>query len=695
MRAGCVQRTAAKRGIPIILAVFGVESVLLAQQSDEVTSYQKAYFSALNVMTARDMVNRIPGADAGSGQGDGGERRGLRGKTDRVLIDGKKLTGKSNDADEFLDRLPASKVVRIEVIDGMVGETESGAGARTINIITSQASGYGTWSGFVNWQPDLRSSLGGRISYSGNAGRAEYNLALESGPIDSLRIRRDDEAIAGLPVERDRELRSRNAHRHEVSGSARISVSGTRTWLLNALYLDDPRAGVDTIEFFDVRSGDGESFTGKSEEPIDRSNEVLELGGTYEHRIGDRNRFEVLFLRNERDVDRISKKTVYDSAGQVEETSLDLRDEQAGESVLRGSWYRNGFGGRDFDVGLELAVNTLDKRTELFEGDDDPVDPVFIPNADQRIREDRAELFANYSYPLSNSIVRLGLAAEFSGFDQQGSDVSLNRNLRYVKPALDISNDDGGAWRRFLTFERDVSQLDFDDFVASIDRVDREIRAGNPNLRPETSWDLSVGAEYHFRNGAGLVKGRVFHRWVSDVEDLVPLEDDDSMPGNLPRGRHWGVVFDVGIRLQALGLDGAVVNGSLTLQDSRVEDPFTGEIRQFLGKERWDAGAEFRHDIHVFNGAYGLSWSGSGRERRYDVDRIDIESEPDELQLFVEWRIGDRLLLKLQADELAEARGSRLRIEYEGGRGGGVESLRTERRSYRRRSARLTLSGSF
>ena len=94
------------------------------EAAENVTIYPADYFSGLNVMTARDMVRRIPGSEAQASQrGRRDQRRGLRGQTDRMLVDGKRLVGKSNDADEFLRRLPAEKVLRIEVVDGMVTET--------------------------------------------------------------------------------------------------------------------------------------------------------------------------------------------------------------------------------------------------------------------------------------------------------------------------------------------------------------------------------------------------------------------------------------------------------------------------------------------------------------------------------------------------------------------------------------------
>jgi len=688
--------------IPILVLGFAWPAAA-AEAQQGTTVYTADYFANLNVLTVRDMVRRIPGSEAqlpqnpaGGPGGGGGQRRGLRDKTDRILIDGKKLTGKANETDDFLERLPASKVLRIEVVAGMVTETESDAGARTINIITTgEGGGSGTWQASLRWLDDLRTTTGGTLSYSGQIKSADYAVGITTTPNGSLTHRDDIEYVAGIPVERILETRTRTAHKTKITGSTRMPLSDTRTLQINGLYEKEPREGVNHDDIFDFLPDGSQRPIGFSDEPLRRTREIWEVGGTYERQLNDANLFQILFLRNENDNDRQSRKTTTDINGQIVEQNHEIRDEHAEETVLRGTWFAKRESGREFDLGLELAVNTLDKLVALSEGQSEPLSPVVIPNADQVIREDRAEIFANYSFSISNLRVRLGLAAEYSEFDQQGSDVSLNRTLNYVKPSIDLSYEGENDRRYFLTFKRDVSQLDFDDFVASIDPVDREIRAGNPNLLPETSWDLEVGSEHRFGEDTGLLKLRLFHRWVEDVNDLIPLDLDDSQPGNLPDGRHWGINIVFGLRFQDLGLPGAVLNGFYTWQDSEVIDPFSGETRPFLNQKQFEAGFEFRHDIERFRGAYGISWSGEGRRHRYDVDRVDINWNDDAIEMFLERRLRGSMILRLAANQIYEPKSERERFNYDFGRSTGIQTSTVSRDQVLRRFATLSLSGTF
>ena len=542
---------------------------------------------------------------------------------------------------------------------------------------------------------DLRISTGGRTSYTRSLESADISLGLGVSPRDYLGLQEDFEDIGGRGLERKLETRTRESHQLDFQGTARIFLSDQATLRLNALYEKDPRTGNDYAETFEFQPNGTQALSEYSTEPSDRTMQTWEIGGDYEYQLTDNDLFELLFLRNEGDHDRESHKTTLDADGRVIEQNIDTRDERTEETVLRGTWFSSQDSGSEFDIGLELAINELDKTTVLFEGEPEPLEQVLIPNADQVIKEDRAELFANYSFGWAKTRVRLGLAAEFSEFDQQGSDVSQVRSLDYLKPSVNLSYGGARGRRMFLTFRRDVSQLDFEDFVAYIDPWDDEIRAGNPDLLPETSWDLEAGTEHHFGENSGLFKLSLFHRWVEDVHDLVPLDPDDSQPGNLPDGRHWGLEADFGLRLDRFGIPGAVVNGSYKWQDSKTTDPFTGETRPFQSQERYEAHLEFRHDIERLRGAYGISWSAEGHEYRFDADRTDVDKDAGQVRMFVERRIGRSLILKLSARQLHEPHSRRTRLNYDPDRASEIRDTREIRTSNWARSVTLTLSGIF
>ncbi|MDP2379776.1 MAG: TonB-dependent receptor plug domain-containing protein, partial [Pseudohongiella sp.] len=114
------------------IALLSESSRLQAQEVADDSStvvYPAAYFSQWSPVTAQDMMNRIPGVSSaggggggfggGGGPGGGGGGRGLGGGGgNQILIDGKRVAGKSNEANAQLARISADKVLRIELIRG-------------------------------------------------------------------------------------------------------------------------------------------------------------------------------------------------------------------------------------------------------------------------------------------------------------------------------------------------------------------------------------------------------------------------------------------------------------------------------------------------------------------------------------------------------------------------------------------------
>src|SRR5438128_3631976 len=77
-------------------------------------SYPASYFALARPNTAFDMIARLPGFTFDPGQ----SVRGFAGAAGNVLIDGERPPTKTDTLDDILKRIPASSVVRIDVIHG-------------------------------------------------------------------------------------------------------------------------------------------------------------------------------------------------------------------------------------------------------------------------------------------------------------------------------------------------------------------------------------------------------------------------------------------------------------------------------------------------------------------------------------------------------------------------------------------------
>ena len=141
--------------------------------------YEPAYFEQFAPRNALDMVARIPGFVITQ---ERGSARGLGQASQNVLINGERLSSKSDSARDQLQRIPASDVVRIEIVDGTVLDIP-GLTGQVANVVIERAGSSGQFrytAGFraYNAKPQL---YGGEISLTGSSGKLDYTVALSNG----------------------------------------------------------------------------------------------------------------------------------------------------------------------------------------------------------------------------------------------------------------------------------------------------------------------------------------------------------------------------------------------------------------------------------------------------------------------------------------------------------------------------------
>jgi hypothetical protein len=67
------------------------------------TTYEASFFSQYSPLSLNDMLQRIPGASISDSAAEG-ERRGLRGNEDAILINGQQITGKDSGGATHLSK---------------------------------------------------------------------------------------------------------------------------------------------------------------------------------------------------------------------------------------------------------------------------------------------------------------------------------------------------------------------------------------------------------------------------------------------------------------------------------------------------------------------------------------------------------------------------------------------------------------
>src|SRR5690349_14919197 len=136
-------------------------------------TYTAADFARYAPRNALDMLEQVPGFVIREAVVE----RGLGQATGNVLLNGQRLSGKSNDVITQLSQVPADDVVRIEIVDGATLDIP-GLSGQVANVVTAAEGLSGQWE----WRPDFRryytdpQLTRGSVSVSGSHGRLDYTL---------------------------------------------------------------------------------------------------------------------------------------------------------------------------------------------------------------------------------------------------------------------------------------------------------------------------------------------------------------------------------------------------------------------------------------------------------------------------------------------------------------------------------------
>jgi len=288
----------------------------------------------------------------------------------------------------------------------------------------------------------------------------------------------------------------------------------------------------------------------------------------------------------------------------------------------------------------------------------------------------------------------------------QSGDVNQERTFFFLKPRGVLTWSPDPARLTRLRIEREVSQLDFRDFVSSTVFQDDDLALGNPDLRPETTWIAEVSYERRFGE-IGVVNLTAFHHWISDVQDLLPLTPMFEAPGNIGDGRRWGIVLETTAPLDSLGITGARFEFKARWQDSTVEDPVTFEQRvlsgetesrrplPFHGENRYAFTLNFRQDFDAARVAWGWDLRTRAERPLFKVNELDIYDEGVELNIFMETTRWFAMKIRLQAENLLDLSQLRDRSVFVGERDLSPVEFRELHDSVDGRRVVLSLAGSF
>ena len=656
------------------------------------------FFAPYAPVTALDMVKRIPGFSINAGDG----RRGFGENAGNVLVDGDRPSTKSDDITTILSRIPASQVESITLSEQAGADTETQGQGQVVNIVRKRSAKVnGTYEGTIvagtryGFQPSLNASATlrrGETSY-------EMNLSSYSERVYGFGPE-DFSTPAAALVERRFYTGKGGYDQVALGGAVKTKIGGTKLNINGQVRWSDG---------FDIRNADyfnrARAITGA--ELLLRGGPVSDIN----YEVGGDIEFSVLPKTSTKIV------TLYRSAQESNDSSIQIARigqpvtlfetrsrNKPTEAVVRIQNDWNGIARHAIQFGAEVAYNRLDARFSVTNSVAGAV--TNFPASNVLVEETRFEPFVSDVWAPSPSWkVEAGAIAEFSKLTLAG-DSTAARSFSFIKPRAIATWTIDPQTTLELRAERQVAQLNFNDFATSVDvTVGNQVDAGNADLVPEKTTTLSALVRHKFLE-RGSIQFRGDYQKVTDTRDLVPVTLRDANgnitaqfdgTGNIGKSTRWNGELEITLPLDWLtknvGFTGMEARYIGHYHRSRVTDPVIGLNRRMSNRPLWHQQWDIRYDVADLGLVYGASFSVQQANYAYFLNELRRQRDGTRTTLFIEYSKFKFGTIRFQVTDLPGF--ERDRFIYSGSRASNTLAQIVNRERRLDPLLQLTLSGKF
>ncbi len=657
-----------------------------ADGDDSTLTYPADFFAQYSPVSVNDMLDRIPGIqlvlDFNESSIGNNADRGL-GATSQILIDGRRLAGKANEAQNQLNRIAATEVDYIEIVRGSSSSLDVQNTGTLVNIVLLEAQSRSSLSTEVGMRhfTDGNVEPEARLSITGQRGRFNYLVSGDMNPgyriEDTLELSIYPDGSFNEIVNLERETDQTN---YNFNANMSWDFTPRDRLALNALFGEsDPPQTV--LRRFTDFNGPSPTVRYQSERnPASAYN--WEIGGDYQHTFANNARFKFLFIVNDKIDESTRQRFDFQNPGDPEIPNLFLDTERGySENIVRTSYTWNVAADHGLELGVEWAQTTQDSALRLglpIPGERSPdfggLTPVPLPNAVTTVEERRYEGFAIHNWRINPKMsLESSIVAEFSEIEQSG-DVDNTRDFEFIKPKLDFRFDINSSFQLRLSLERDVEQLSFADFSANTNTrdEDQDTIGGNPEIAQQESWRYIANLDYRLPSDGGVLNTRLFYYDFDNVLGRIDVspsaEEIAAVNGNVGNGRVYGLNLDASIRLGMFNLPQALLTAGVLVQESEIIDPLIGMERKVVPYDRGNKRLGFRHDVSSQNLSYGFNYRDGidGNRPFWDIDNVLFIGSPSNLTLFVEKTGWLGFIYRLEAINAMDWEQKRERRRFEG-----------------------------
>lgn len=591
------------------------------------------FFAGQQPVTALDMVSRVPGFSVVDGDGS----RGFQGSVGNILINGARPASKNDTGSGVLSRTLVAQVERIELVRGGAPGIDMQGFSTVVNVITrEQSSSQSIFTGNAILYDGGADSYGGTWQFTARDGERTWGFTLTDG------FGNNDSNGVGPVVRRDGAgalLRNEDFANDQKNGGNALRLNYASPLLggqidLTALY------GVNDFENWSLQT----SPAAHREARYREDGENGEVGAVFTRALNSRLNAEARFIHEFSDVTGVSTNRTNLSGVDSPEQRFES-DSKASETILRGLVRFEQSSRLTWEFGGEVAYNMLETQQAFSVGGA----PVPLPSASVKVEETRGELFGRSTWRVGDNLsVESGLRLETSTISQSG-DADMEKSFSFIKPRL-LATWTPWANNQFrVRFEREVGQLDFNDFAASAELQNENVLGGNIDLEPEQRWISELAYEGRFW-GDGVVSVTLRRDQISDAIDVIPLEAGLSATGNIGEGTLDRLSVNIQVPLDRFGFRGGRVSARNTWNNTEVKDPTTGKTRPISDVPRTHAVIIVAQDIKPWNLQWSAAWVPLLGRTSYDPDVRFSWRGRDFFEGWVEYKPTPTLAIRAQVN---------------------------------------------
>ncbi len=639
--------------------------------SDQTQIYAPDYFTIFQPQTAADMVDRLPGFTV---QGGEGGERGFGQASLNVLINGRRPSSKSSDANEILRRIPASNVTSIEILDGASLDIP-GLSGQVANVITKSTKLSGSWEYAARFQEGTQPQLTeAQISLSGERGNLSFVGSIRHDPFFFTEDGVEQYFNGDLELIEDR---IEDTYFYFSLPSANLNL----TWTPKVDHIVNLNL---SGQLRNRSNGIRESFTAVTAEGQNGSSEIsagedeynYEIGGDYSFPALDGTlKFIGLYRFEESDFNQLFLNR---PLGEIPRRQVFDQLDHETEAILRAEYSFKPGVNHDIQWSVEGALNSLESDSVFsFTGGTSEI----LDNV--RVEEDRAETNVTHSWAVSDKFTLQSSAGiEYSKIDVVTSGEPSDDFLRpkgFISASYDLNPT--YTWRAKI--EREVGQLNFGTYVSGVN-LGNDTRTAAGRTVPEQSWLGEIELERKDSTGlSGTIKlfGEIIENPIERVlfDNGTPNDRSDDLdgPANLNSSAYrYGVSGNATWLLDGLGFKGGRFTFDGELGDSNLDDPITGETRQINTNLEYRYEMVLRQDIPQTDYAWFVYLEDDENSPFYRLDQLfDDGRDRPELRLGFEHKNLFGMKAEFRLDNILNWKLKRERPIFTPDRAGELEQL--------------------